>query len=125
MQKRKSLSKKFGRFLKLLVKQVIAIHAQAKAEQELVKHENKARHKAVEINTIAQAKMEAAAKDADAMKRMAEGIEALGSRCGLDAVRNDEIPYSSDIIKVEMWHAGGGNLAIAGECDDLRDFSHQ
>ncbi len=64
-------------------KQVRILDAQAQAEEDLVKQvkqaeadEVKAKHKAVEINTIAQAELEASSKKADAMKRIAEGVEA-------------------------------------------------
>lgn len=65
------------------VKQVILLQAQAEAEQELVRQvkqaeadEVRSKHKAVEINTMAQAELEAASKQAEAKKRLAEGIEA-------------------------------------------------
>ncbi|MBQ1784397.1 MAG: flotillin family protein [Gammaproteobacteria bacterium] len=79
-------------------KQVAIINAQAEAEQELVRQvkqaeadETKSKHKAAEINTLAQAELEAAAKDAEAKKRMAEGIEAERAAPGLADARVREV----------------------------------
>lgn len=70
-------------------KQVVVMEAQAKAEEELVKQVKQAeaeeimsKHKAVEINTLAQADLEAAAKQADSMKKIAEGVKAEKSAPG-------------------------------------------
>lgn len=75
-------------------KQTKVIAAQAKAEEELVKQvkqaeadETSAKHKAIEISTIAQANLEAATRDADALKKMAEGIEADKAAEGLAEAR--------------------------------------
>ncbi len=64
-------------------KQVQVLAAEAKAEEEKVKQvkaaeaeELSAKHKASEIMTLAQAKLEASSKEAEAMKKMAEGIQA-------------------------------------------------
>lgn len=64
-------------------KQVQVLAAEAAAEEEKVKQvkaaeaeELSAKHKASEIMTMAQAKLEASAKEAEAMKKMAEGIQA-------------------------------------------------
>lgn len=71
-------------------KQVQILDAEAAAEQkkiELVKmaeaDELKAHHKAKEINMMAQAELEAAAKDAEARKKRAEGIQAEEAASGL------------------------------------------
>ncbi len=64
-------------------KQVQVLAAEAKAEEEKVKQvkaaeaeELSAKHKASEIMTMAQAKLEASSKEAEAMKKMAEGVQA-------------------------------------------------
>lgn len=79
-------------------KQVIVLQAQAQAEQELVRQvkqaeadETRSKHKAVEINNLAQADLEAAAKQAEAKKRMAEGIEAERAAPGLADARVLEV----------------------------------
>ena len=66
------------------------IAAEAEAEEELVKQvkqaeadEVKSRHKAKELNTLAQAELEVAAKSADAKKQLAEGIQAEAAALGL------------------------------------------
>ncbi len=70
-------------------KQVVVMDAQAKAEEELVMQVKQAeaeeimsKHKAVEINNLAQADLEAAAKKADSMKKLAEGVKAERSAPG-------------------------------------------
>lgn len=70
------------------------LQAQAQAEQELVRQvkqaeadETRSKHKGGGNLTLAQAELEAAAKQAGAKKRMAEGIEAERAAPGLaDAV---------------------------------------
>jgi uncharacterized membrane protein YqiK len=65
------------------MKQVTVLNAQAQAEEELVRQvkqaeadEERSRHRAVELTTLAQAELEAAGKNAEAKKKLAEGIEA-------------------------------------------------
>jgi hypothetical protein len=77
---------------------VVVLQAQAQAEQELVRQvkqaeadETRSKHKAVEINNLAQAELEAAAKQAEAKKRMAEGIEAERAAPGLADARVLEV----------------------------------
>lgn len=53
--------------------------------------ETRSKHKAVEINNLAQAELEAAAKQAEAKKRMAEGIEAERAAPGLADARVLEV----------------------------------
>ncbi|MEZ5536789.1 MAG: hypothetical protein R3F02_14320 [Thiolinea sp.] len=72
------------------LKQVMILKAQAEAEEELVKQvkqaeadESKAIHKAKEINTMAAAELEASAKQADAKKKLAEGVQAEKAAAGL------------------------------------------
>jgi uncharacterized membrane protein YqiK len=71
-------------------KQTQVISAEANAEEDKVKQvkaaeaeELSAKHKAVEITTIAQAELEAAAKEADAKKKLAEGTQAERAAPGL------------------------------------------
>lgn len=80
------------------LKQVIVINAQAEAEQDLVRQvkqaeadETRSRHKAVEINNLAQAELEAAAKTAEAKKKLAEGIQAEQAASGLAAAKVREV----------------------------------
>lgn len=80
------------------LKQVSILEAEAEAEQELVRQvkqaqadETRSKHKAVEINTLAQAELEAAAKDAEAKIRMAQGIEAERAAPGLADARVLEV----------------------------------
>ncbi len=72
------------------LKQVQVLAAEAQADEEKVKQvkaaeaeELSAKHKAMEITTIAQARLEATAKDADGKKKLAEGIQAERAAPGL------------------------------------------
>src|SRR5690606_41598813 len=72
--------------------------AQAAAEEELVKQvkqaeadETRSRHKAVELTVLAQAELEAAAKQSEAKKKLAEGIEAERAAPGLADARVREV----------------------------------
>lgn len=78
-------------------KQVTVLTAQAEAEEALVKEvksaeadATKAQHRAQEINTIAQAELEAAAKKAEAKKKIAEGLQAETAAPGLAAAQVQE-----------------------------------
>lgn len=78
-------------------KQVQVLAAEAQAEEEKLKHvkaaeaEEKAAHlKAVEITTLAQAQLEAAAREADAKKKQAEGDQAMHAATGLAEARVQE-----------------------------------
>jgi len=80
------------------LKQVTVLNAQAEAEQELVRQvkqaeadETRSKYKAVEINNLAQAELEAAAKSAEAKKKLAEGIEAERAAPGLADARVREV----------------------------------
>lgn len=71
-------------------KQTQVIAAEANAEEEKVRQvkaaeaeELSAKHKAVEITTIAQARLEASAKEADSQKKLAEGTQAERAAPGL------------------------------------------
>lgn len=71
-------------------KQTQVLAAEAVAEEDKVKQikaaeaeEQAAKHKAIEITTIAQANLDAAAKEADAKKKLAEGVQAERAAPGL------------------------------------------
>jgi len=71
-------------------KQTQVISAEANAEEDKVKQvkaaeaeELSAKHKAIEITTLAQAQLEASAKEADAQKKLAEGTQAERAAPGL------------------------------------------
>lgn len=71
-------------------KQTQVLAAEAVAEEDKVKQvkaaeaeELSAKHKAVEVTTLAQAELEAAAKEADAKKKLAEGVQAERAAPGL------------------------------------------
>ena len=79
-------------------KQVQILEAQAEAERDLVRQvkqaeadEQKSKHKAVEINNLAQAELEAAAKKSESQKRLAEGMQAEEAASGLAAARVREV----------------------------------
>ncbi len=79
-------------------KQVAILNAQAQAEEELVRQvkqaeadETKSRHRAVEMTVIAQAELEAAGKQSEAKKKLAEGIEAERAAPGLADARVREV----------------------------------
>jgi uncharacterized membrane protein YqiK len=78
-------------------KQVKVLDAEASAQEELVHivkraeaDEQKAVHKAKEINLIAQAELEAAAKKSEAEKKMAEGMQATQAAPGLAEAKVQE-----------------------------------
>lgn len=79
------------------LKQVRVKEAEAAAEEAKVKQvraaeaeEIAARHKAVEVTTLAQAQLDEAAKQADAKKKMAEGVAAERAAPGLAEARVKE-----------------------------------
>lgn len=78
-------------------KQTKVLAAEAKAEEEKVQRvkaaeaeEIAAKHKAVEVTTLAQAQLEASAKEADAKKKLAEGIQAEEAASGLAEAKVQE-----------------------------------
>lgn len=78
-------------------KQTQVLAAEANAEEEKVKQvkaaeaeELSAKHKAMEITTLAQANLEASAKEADAKKKLAEGVQAERAAPGLADARVQE-----------------------------------
>jgi len=79
------------------LKQVQVLGAQAQAEEEKIKHvksaeaeELAAHHKATEITTLAQAELDAAAREADAKKKLAEGTQAEEAASGLAEAKVQE-----------------------------------
>lgn len=79
------------------IKQVKVLAAEAEAEEAKVKlvkdaeaEELAAKHKAIEITTLAQADLEAAAKTADAKKKLAEGTQAEEAASGLAEAKVQE-----------------------------------
>ena len=79
------------------LKQVQILDAQATAEEDKVKQvkaaeaeEQAAQHKAVEITVLAQANLEASSKEADAKKRLAEGVQAEEAASGLAEAKVQE-----------------------------------
>ncbi|MFL0797700.1 MAG: hypothetical protein K6L73_09450 [Cellvibrionaceae bacterium] len=83
-------------------KQTQVLAAEAQADEEKVKQvkaaeaeELSAKHKAIEITTLAQAQLEAAAKEADSKKKLAEGVQAERAAPGLaDAKVQEAKAYS-------------------------------
>ena len=69
--------------IKVLAAEAIAEEAKVKQVKSAEAEELSAKHKAVEITTIAQANLEAAAKEADAQKKLAEGTQAERAAPGL------------------------------------------
>lgn len=79
------------------LKQTLVLDAEAKAEEEKVKEvkraeaqEISAKHKAAEITVLAQANLEASAKEADAKKKLAEGVQAEEAARGLAEAKVQE-----------------------------------
>ncbi len=78
-------------------KQVQVLAAEAQADEEKVKQvkaaeaeELAAKHKSMEITTIAQANLEATAKEADGKKKLAEGVQAERAAPGLAEAKVQE-----------------------------------
>lgn len=79
------------------LKQVQVLAAEAEAEEQKIKHikaaeaeQAAANHKATEITTLAQADLEAAAREADAKKKLAEGVQAEQAASGLAEAKVQE-----------------------------------
>jgi len=84
------------------LKQVQVLGAEAQAEEEKIKHvkaaeaeELAAHHKATEITTLAQADLDAAAREADAKKKLAEGVQAEQAASGLAEAKVQEAKADS------------------------------
>lgn len=83
-------------------KQTQVIAAEANAEEDKVKQvkaaeaeELSAKHKAIEITTLAQAQLEASAKEADSQKKLAEGTQAVRAAPGLADAKVQEAKATS------------------------------
>lgn len=84
------------------LKQIQVLGAEAQAEEEKIKHvkaaeaeELAAHHKATEITTLAQADLDAAAREADAKKKLAEGVQAEQAASGLAEAKVQEAKADS------------------------------
>ncbi len=84
------------------LKQIQVLGAEAEAEEEKIKHvkaaeaeELAAHHKATEITTLAQADLDASAREADAKKKLAEGVQAEQAASGLAEAKVQEAKADS------------------------------
>jgi uncharacterized membrane protein YqiK len=109
-------------------KQVQVLAAEAAAEETKVKQvkaaeaeEISAKHKAGEIMTMAQAKLEASAKEAEAMKKMAEGIQAERAAPGLADAKVQEAKAvaaeKEGVAEAAVIRAKGTAQADAGKAE--------
>jgi uncharacterized membrane protein YqiK len=109
-------------------KQVQVLAAEATAEEIKVKQvkaaeaeEISAKHKAGEIMTMAQAKLEASAKEAEAMKKMAEGIQAERAAPGLADAKVQEAKAvaveKEGVAEAAVIRAKGTAQADAGKAE--------
>ncbi len=109
-------------------KQVQVLAAEAKADEEKVKQvkaaeaeELSAKHKAVEITTIAQAKLDASSKEAEAMKKVAEGIQAERAAPGLADAKVQEAKADAlekeGVAQANVIRAKGTAEADAGKAE--------
>jgi len=109
-------------------KQVQVLHAEATAEEEKVKQvkaaeaeEQSAKHKAGEIMTMAQARLEASSKEAEAMKKMAEGVQAERAAPGLADAKVQEAKAialeKEGVAEASVIRAKGTAQADAGKAD--------
>jgi uncharacterized membrane protein YqiK len=109
-------------------KQVQVLSAEATAEEIKVKQvkaaeaeELSAKHKANEIMTMAQAKLEASAKEAEAMKKMAEGIQAERAAPGLADAKVQEAKAvaveKEGVAEAAVIRAKGTAQADAGKAE--------
>ncbi len=106
-------------------KQVVVLAAEASAKQDLVHtvmsaeaDEKKAQHKAREINLIAQAELEAAAKQSEAEKKLAEGSQATKAAGGLAEakvmVAKADALEKEGLAEAKVQEAKAGSLEIEG-----------
>lgn len=109
-------------------KQVQVLAAEAKAEEEKVKQvksaeaeELSAKHKASEIMTMAQAKLEASAKEAEAMKKLSEGVQAERAAPGLADAKVQEAKAialeKEGMVEATIIRAKGTAHADAGKAE--------
>ncbi|MFD2230089.1 flotillin family protein [Alkalimarinus sediminis] len=102
-------------------KQVQVLAAEAQADEEKVKQvkaaeaeDLSAKHKASEITIMAQANLEASAKEADAKKKLAEGIQAEEAAIGLAEAKVQEA--KADALEKEGF-AEAAVVAAKGEAE--------
>ncbi len=102
-------------------KQTLVLDAEAKAEEQKVKEvkraeaeEIAAKHKASEITVLAQANLDASAKEADAKKKLAEGTQAERAAPGLAEAKVQEA--KADALEKEGL-AEAHVLAAKGEAE--------
>ncbi len=113
------------------LKQVQVLAAEADAEEEKVKEvtaakalEVAANHKATEITTLAEARLAAAAKDSDAKKVLAEGVQAEDAAAGLaeaDVIRAKGAADASAKTEVGMATADITKAQFQAEAEGLTD----
>ena len=113
------------------LKQVQVLSAEADAEEEKVKEttaakaqEIAANHKATEITTLAEARLAAAAKDSDAKKVLAEGVQAEDAATGLaeaDVIRAKGAAEASAKTEVGMATAEITKAQFQAEAEGLTD----
>ena len=113
------------------LKQVQILSAEAQAEEEKVvettaakAQEIAANHKAAEITTLAEARLAAAAKDSDAKKVLAEGIQAEDAATGLaeaDVIRAKGAAEASAKTEVGMANASITKAQFQAEAEGLTD----
>lgn len=109
-------------------KQVQVLAAEAAAEEEKVKQvkaaeaeELSAKHKASEIMTLAQAKLDASSKEAEAMKKLAEGLQAERAAPGLADAKVQEAKSialeKEGMAEANVIRAKGAASADAGKAE--------
>lgn len=109
-------------------KQVQVLAAEATADEEKVKQvkaaeaeELSAKHKAMEITTIAQAKLDASSKEAEAMKKLAEGLQAERAAPGLADAKVQEAKADAlekeGVAQANVIRAKGNAEADAGKAE--------
>jgi len=96
------------------------ILAEGQAEEKLVlevkaaeAQERRARHKATEEVTLADAKLKVAERDAESKKREAEGMEAIGAAPGLAAARVAKASAEGQLAQFEAQASGKAKIGLA------------
>ena len=113
------------------LKQVQILSAEAQAEEEKVKEtvaakaqEIAANHKAAEITILAEARLDAASKDSDAKKVLAEGVQAEDAASGLasaDVIKAKGSAEASAKSEVGMANANITKAQFQAEAEGLTD----
>ncbi|MEN7343336.1 MAG: hypothetical protein AAAFM81_10355 [Pseudomonadota bacterium] len=113
------------------LKQTAVLAAEATAEEQRIKEvvaakaeEAAAKHKAVEITTLAEARLTAAGKDSDAKKVMAEGVQAEEAATGLaeaDVIAATGDAEASAKTKIGMATADVTKAQFQAEAEGLTD----